>query len=124
MSTVTLGTSIEARLVLIVCCWLASGAAVAFSPAGAPVDTTSAQVRVPAVAATRSSTRVFSSTISSISFALWSIIACWFFLISLVSRSRFWIVSFCCWMILVNARSPAVVFVLLGGVPCASLQWC
>ncbi|KAF5844049.1 hypothetical protein GGP41_003904 [Bipolaris sorokiniana] len=44
MSTVTLGTSIEARLVLVVCCWLASGTAVAFSPAGALVDATSAQL--------------------------------------------------------------------------------
>ncbi|KAF5849274.1 hypothetical protein GGP41_006194 [Bipolaris sorokiniana] len=66
MSIVTLGTSIEARSVLS----LASGVAVAFSPAGALMDATSAQVRVPEFVATRSSTRVFSSTISSISFTL------------------------------------------------------
>ena len=104
----------EARLVLFVCCWFASVPDVALGSAGALADATEAQVRVLEDAvATRSSTRVFSSAISSISFALWSIIACWFFLISLVSRSRFWIVSFCCWMILVNAVSRSLLVAVL-----------
>lgn len=43
ISIVTLGALIEARLVLIMCCWLTSGAAVAFnSSRGAPMDATSA----------------------------------------------------------------------------------
>jgi hypothetical protein len=40
-----LGTSIEARLVLLMCCWFASVPGVALGSAGALADATEAQVR-------------------------------------------------------------------------------
>ena len=113
MSTVTLSASLGEGLVPLKCWWLAEVPGVAFSPVGVLAAATDAQERSPEETAARSSTRALSSATSSISLILWSIRTCWFSLISLVSRSRVLMVSFCCRMISVRATSRSLLVLLL-----------